>query len=136
MFQSPAWSFFGPRFLIAVALAMYAWSSRAMFQWCNEFHRTAPRDLPSREVRPWISHGLILGISSPNCGDLLLECWLFLRVWGLGLLSSPICPEESCIFTTRPTIKNSFLQRWLTCWQGMRSVLLFHGRGSQNERGS
>lgn len=47
-------------FLIAVALAMYAWSSRAMFQWCNEFHRTAPRDLPSRKVRPWISHGLIL----------------------------------------------------------------------------
>lgn len=75
MFQSPAGSFLRQaRFLIAVAFAMYAWSSRAMFQWCNEFHRTAPRDLPSREVRPWISHGLILGqIRSPNCGDLLLK---------------------------------------------------------------
>lgn len=46
--------------LIAISFGMFAWASCDMVQWCKEFQRTAPRDLPSRWVRPWISHGLIL----------------------------------------------------------------------------
>ena len=52
----------GPlRLLIATSFGMFAWASRDIVQWCKEFERTAPRDLPSRSVRPWISHGLMLG---------------------------------------------------------------------------
>jgi len=46
--------------LITISFGMFAWASRDMVQWCKEFERTAPRDLPSRAVRPWISRGLIL----------------------------------------------------------------------------
>ena len=52
----------GPlRLLIATSFGMFAWASRDIVQRCKEFERTAPRDLPSRSVRPWISHGLMLG---------------------------------------------------------------------------
>ncbi|CAJ1418102.1 unnamed protein product [Effrenium voratum] len=46
--------------LIAVSFAMYAWASVDMLGWVSEFERAAPRDLPSRSIRPWLSNGLIL----------------------------------------------------------------------------
>ncbi|CAE7668293.1 PGC [Symbiodinium microadriaticum] len=46
--------------LILASLAMYALSSRLMFQWCLDFEKTAPKDLPGRSLRPLLSCGLIL----------------------------------------------------------------------------
>ncbi|CAJ1450288.1 unnamed protein product [Effrenium voratum] len=46
--------------LIAVSFAMFGWASVDMIAWTRNFDRTAPQDLPSRQVRPWLSNGLIL----------------------------------------------------------------------------
>lgn len=46
--------------LIVVAFFMYGWASMDMIAWSREFHRTAPADLPSRRIRPWLSNGLII----------------------------------------------------------------------------
>lgn len=46
--------------LIVASLCMYGWASMDMMRWSSEFHRTAPADLPSRSVRPWLSNGLII----------------------------------------------------------------------------
>ena len=42
------------------AFFMYGWASLDMMGWSREFERTAPQDLPSRSVRPWLSNGLII----------------------------------------------------------------------------
>ncbi|CAK9091366.1 unnamed protein product [Durusdinium trenchii] len=46
--------------LIMAAFFMYGWASLDMMGWSREFERTAPQDLPSRSVRPWLSNGLII----------------------------------------------------------------------------
>ncbi|CAK9076405.1 unnamed protein product [Durusdinium trenchii] len=46
--------------LIFVSMAMYGWASVDMLQWVKDFERSAPQDLPSRGIRPWLSNGLIL----------------------------------------------------------------------------
>lgn len=46
--------------LIVVAFFMYGWASMDMIAWSREFHLTAPADLPSRRIRPWLSNGLII----------------------------------------------------------------------------
>eukprot|EP00930_Biecheleria_cincta_P026368 TRINITY_DN18598_c0_g1_i1.p1 TRINITY_DN18598_c0_g1~~TRINITY_DN18598_c0_g1_i1.p1 ORF type:complete len:781 (-),score=112.30 TRINITY_DN18598_c0_g1_i1:159-2501(-) len=44
--------------LISISLAMYAWSSREMLRWISAYERSAPKDLPGRAIRPWLSSGL------------------------------------------------------------------------------
>ncbi|CAK8995015.1 unnamed protein product [Durusdinium trenchii] len=46
--------------LIGVAFAMYGWASLDMLAWVQQFERSAPQDLPSRGIRPWLSNGLSL----------------------------------------------------------------------------
>ena len=46
-------------FLIGVSFAMYAWASYDMLNWCSAYERTAPADLPSRGLRPFLSSGLV-----------------------------------------------------------------------------
>ena len=46
-------------FLIVVSFAMYAWASYDMLNWCSAYERTAPADLPSRGLRPFLSSGLV-----------------------------------------------------------------------------
>ncbi|CAE7343182.1 unnamed protein product [Symbiodinium natans] len=46
-------------FLIGVSFAMYAWASYDMLNWCSAYERTAPMDLPSRSLRPFLSSGLV-----------------------------------------------------------------------------
>ena len=46
--------------LILVAFFMYGWASMDMIALSREFDRTAPADLPSRRIRPWLSNGLII----------------------------------------------------------------------------
>eukprot|EP00438_Fugacium_kawagutii_P026454 Skav202765 [mRNA] locus=scaffold326:236367:243672:+ [translate_table: standard] len=46
--------------LIVVSFFMYGYASMDMMRWSSEFHRTAPADLPSRNIRPWLSNGLII----------------------------------------------------------------------------
>ena len=41
-------------------MAMYGWASVDMLQWVKDFEGSAPQDLPSRGIRPWLSNGLIL----------------------------------------------------------------------------
>jgi len=45
--------------LIVISLAMYAWVSREMLRWCSAYERAAPLDLPSRNLRPLLSSGLV-----------------------------------------------------------------------------
>mmetsp|Transcript_48549 Transcript_48549/g.113323 ORF Transcript_48549/g.113323 Transcript_48549/m.113323 type:complete len:726 (-) Transcript_48549:215-2392(-) len=47
-------------FLIVLAFHMYGWASMDMLAWSRAFERSAPRDLPSRRIRPWLSNGLII----------------------------------------------------------------------------
>ena len=46
--------------LIIIAFNMYGWASMDMIAWSRDFERTAPWDLPSRRIRPWLSNGLII----------------------------------------------------------------------------
>ncbi|CAE7397901.1 unnamed protein product [Symbiodinium sp. CCMP2456] len=46
-------------FLIVVSFVMYAWASYDMLNWCSAYERTAPADLPSRGLRPFLSSGLV-----------------------------------------------------------------------------
>jgi len=46
-------------FLIAISMAMYGWASYDMLNWCSAYERSAPRDLPSRSLRPLLSSGLV-----------------------------------------------------------------------------
>ncbi|CAK9060266.1 unnamed protein product, partial [Durusdinium trenchii] len=46
--------------LILISMAMYGWASVDMLQWVKDFEGSAPQDLPSRGIRPWLSNGLIL----------------------------------------------------------------------------
>mmetsp|Transcript_36520 Transcript_36520/g.85563 ORF Transcript_36520/g.85563 Transcript_36520/m.85563 type:complete len:732 (+) Transcript_36520:55-2250(+) len=46
--------------LIIAAFHMYGWASMDMIAWSRAFEKTAPPDLPSRRVRPWLSNGLII----------------------------------------------------------------------------
>ncbi|CAE7209084.1 unnamed protein product, partial [Symbiodinium pilosum] len=46
-------------FLIGVSFAMYAWASYDMLSWCSAYERAAPMDLPSRNLRPLLSSGLV-----------------------------------------------------------------------------
>ena len=39
---------------------MYGWASLDMLAWVQQFERSAPQDLPSRGIRPWLSNGLSL----------------------------------------------------------------------------
>ena len=84
--------------LITVALNMYGWASMDMLNWSREFERTAPSDLPSRHVRPWLSNGLIIhfqffgaiylasavgaiGSETEQLGDLVAELSTLYTFW-------------------------------------------------------
>lgn len=43
-----------------MAMSMFGWASADMLAWVQEFERSAPQDLPSRAIRPWLSNGLII----------------------------------------------------------------------------
>ena len=42
------------------AFALFGWASADMLAWVDKFERSAPQDLPSRNIRPWLSNGLII----------------------------------------------------------------------------
>ena len=46
--------------LITAAFFMYGFASMDMMAWTRDFHKSAPADLPSRSIRPWLSNGLII----------------------------------------------------------------------------
>jgi len=46
--------------LVFVAFALFGWASADMLAWVDKFERSAPQDLPSRNIRPWLSNGLII----------------------------------------------------------------------------
>jgi len=45
--------------LITISLSMYAFASRDMLRWVHGFKQSAPAELPSRGLRPWLSSGLV-----------------------------------------------------------------------------
>eukprot|EP00928_Gymnodinium_smaydae_P002867 TRINITY_DN11048_c0_g3_i1.p1 TRINITY_DN11048_c0_g3~~TRINITY_DN11048_c0_g3_i1.p1 ORF type:complete len:666 (-),score=76.16 TRINITY_DN11048_c0_g3_i1:365-2362(-) len=45
--------------LIGVSLGMYVWVSGLMMKWVSNFLDTAPKDLPCRAIRPYLTEGLI-----------------------------------------------------------------------------
>ena len=46
--------------LVFVAFSLFGWASADMLAWVGKFERSAPQDLPSRNIRPWLSNGLII----------------------------------------------------------------------------
>lgn len=46
--------------LVFVAFSLFGWASADMLAWVDKFERSAPQDLPSRNIRPWLSNGLII----------------------------------------------------------------------------
>eukprot|EP00435_Cladocopium_sp_Y103_P065645 s1049_g27.t1 len=45
---------------VFVAFALFGWASADMLAWVDKFEHSAPQDLPSRNIRPWLSNGLII----------------------------------------------------------------------------
>lgn len=45
--------------LVAVTMGMYTWASHDMVKWISAYYRTVPADLPSRNIRPCLTLGLI-----------------------------------------------------------------------------
>ena len=57
--------------LIGISFVMYGWASYDMLNWCSAFERVAPAGLPSRNLRPLLSSGLVVhlllyGVVSPG----------------------------------------------------------------------